>query len=50
MADYVFCPHKKITSRTIRNSSALIVIPNVSISAHDLELWGQFNLVGGLEF
>jgi hypothetical protein len=23
--DYVFCPHKKITSRTIRNNGALIV-------------------------
>jgi hypothetical protein len=25
IADYVFCPHKKITSRKIRNSGALIV-------------------------
>ncbi len=27
MADYVFCPHKKITSRTIKISVALIVKP-----------------------
>ncbi len=26
IADYVFCPHRKISSRTIRNSGALIVI------------------------
>jgi hypothetical protein len=25
IADYMFCPHKKITSRTIRNNGALIV-------------------------
>jgi hypothetical protein len=29
IADYVFCPHKKINSRTIRNSGALIVIVNL---------------------
>jgi hypothetical protein len=37
IADYVFCPHKKkLTSRTIRNSGALIV--------KTYRLWGWFIL------
>jgi hypothetical protein len=37
IADYVFCPHKKISSRTIRNGGALIVKkPNLRIRGEDV--------------
>jgi hypothetical protein len=32
IADYVFCPHKKLTSRTIRISGALLVIKNYKLA------------------
>jgi hypothetical protein len=45
IADYVFCPHKKITSRTIRNSGAVIV--SFELVLNDLGMFRSLSLFSG---
>jgi hypothetical protein len=52
IVDYVFCPHKKITSRTIRNRGAFIVNMNsrsvLCFYLHPLSLNGTHRSESGL--